>query len=197
MGETKAGDDPLRTARHEAGHAVVMCATGSPPIYVTIVGRGNFGGYAAFEDREERRSRTRRELETQICQLMGGREAECLYYGEEDGVSTGPSSDLERATHIAEAMVYDLGMSKEIGFIMIDRKQPLSDEVAQQCHRAVQSVLATMGERTRQLLSDHRPALDRIVDSLMEKNRLLKHEILELMQPELSVAKEGGVQEPA
>lgn len=197
MGETKAGDDPLRTARHEAGHAVVMCATGSPPIYVTIVGRGNFGGYAAFEDREERRSRTRRELETQICQLMGGREAECLYYGEEDGVSTGPSSDLERATHIAEAMVYDLGMSKEIGFIMIDRKQPLSDEVAQQCHRAVQSVLATMGERTRQLLADHRPALDQIVDSLMEKNRLLKHEILELMQPELSVAKEGGVQEPA
>ena len=197
MGETKAGDDPLRTARHEAGHAVVMCATGSPPIYVTIVGRGNFGGYAAFEDREERRSRTRRELETQICQLMGGREAECLYYGEEDGVSTGPSSDLERATHIAEAMVYDLGMSKEIGFIMIDRKQPLSDEVAQQCHRAVQSVLATMGERTRQLLADHRPALDRIVDSLMEKNRLLKHEILELMQSEISVAKEGGVQEPA
>jgi ATP-dependent Zn protease len=86
---------------------------------------------------------------------------------------------------------------KEIGFIMIDRKQPLSDEVAQQCHRAVQSVLATMGERTRQLLSDHRPALDRIVDSLMEKNRLLKHEILELMQSEISVAKEGGVQEPA
>ena len=193
MGEAKEGGDPLRTARHEAGHAVVMCATGSPPIYLTIVGRGNFGGYAAFEDREERRSRTRAELEEQICQLMGGREAECLYYGEDEGVSTGPSSDLERATNIAEAMVYDLGMSKEIGFIKIDRRQPLPDEVARQCHGAVQSVLAAMGERTKRLLADHRQALDRIVDALMEKNRLLKHEVLELMQHEPRGVKGGGV----
>jgi ATP-dependent metalloprotease FtsH len=193
MGEAKAGGDPLRTARHEAGHAVIMCATGRPPIYVTIVGRGNFGGYAAFEDIEERRSRTRPELEQQICQLMGGREAECLYYGEDDGISTGPSSDLERATNIAEAMVYDLGMSKEIGFIKIDRRQRLPDEVARQCHGAVQGILATLGERTRRLLADHRTALDRISDALMERDRLLKHEVLELMQSEPAGVKEGGV----
>jgi ATP-dependent metalloprotease FtsH len=182
MGEAKAGGDTLRTARHEAGHAVIMCATGSPPIYLTIVGRGNFGGYAAIEDREDRRSLTRRELEDQICRLMGGREAECLYYGEEDGVSTGPSNDLERATSIAEAMVYDLGMARGVGFIKIDRRQKLPEELANQCHGAVRDVLKTMSERTKQLLTDHRPALDRITDALMEKNRLLKHEIMELMQ---------------
>ena len=76
LGEARAATDGLRTARHEAGHALIMCATGSPPIYVTIVGRGNFGGYAAFEDKEERRSHTRRDLEDRICQLLGGREAE-------------------------------------------------------------------------------------------------------------------------
>lgn len=184
MGEAKPGADPLRTARHEAGHAVVMCTTGMAPIYLTIVGRGSFGGYAAFEDREERRSQTRRELEERICQLMGGRVAECLYYGEEDGVSTGPSSDLERATGIAEAMVYDLGMSREIGFIKIDRRQTLSEELAHKCHNAVNGILIAMGEQTRQILTEHRHALDRISNGLIEKNRLLKHEILDMMQPQ-------------
>jgi ATP-dependent metalloprotease FtsH len=192
MGEAKAGGDSLRTARHEAGHAVVMCTTGRPPIYLTIVGRGNFGGYAAIEDRDDRRSLTRRELEDQICQLMGGREAECLYYGEEDGVSTGPSNDLERATNIAEAMVYDLGMARELGFIKIDRRQRLPEELASQCHGAVRDLLKTMGERTRRLLTDHRVALDRITDALMEKNRLLKHEILELMQDSPATGGQGG-----
>ena len=191
MGEAKAGSDPLRTARHEAGHAVIMCATGSAPIYVTIVGRGNFGGYAAFEDQEERGSQTRRELEDRICQLMGGREAECLYYGDEDGVSTGPSGDLERATRLAETMVYDLGMSREIGFIKIDRKQPLPEELARKCHDAVRGMLTVMGERARRLLIEHRAGLDRIVDALMEKNRLLKHEVLELVKSEPPRPKEG------
>ena len=98
MGEAKAGADPMRTARHEAGHALVMCELGNAPIYTTIVGRGSFGGYAALEDKSERRSQTKQDLEDIICQLLGGREAERLYYGEGAGDSTGPSSDLERAT---------------------------------------------------------------------------------------------------
>jgi ATP-dependent Zn protease len=181
MGEARAGSDPLRTARHEAGHAVVMVATGRPPIYVTIVGRRDFGGYAAPDDPEERRSRTRNELIDQICQLMGGREAERLYYGDEDGVSTGPSNDLERATRLSEAMVYDLGMSEEIGFVKIDRKAPLPDDVARECHAAVRAILGAAGDRTRHILADHRAGLDRIVDALMERNRLLQPEVLALM----------------
>ncbi len=103
MGEAKAGTDPLRTARHEAGHALVMCELGDPPIYTTIVGRGNFGGYAAFDDKGERGAQTKLQLENLICQLLGGREAERLYYGEGAGDSTGPSNDLEHATSLAEA----------------------------------------------------------------------------------------------
>jgi ATP-dependent Zn protease len=80
-------------------------------------------------------------------------------------------------------MVYDLGMSKEVGFIKIDRKESLADDLAKQCHASVLGILQTMGDRTRQLLAEHRSGLDRIVDALMEKNRLLKHEVIELMEP--------------
>jgi ATP-dependent Zn protease len=167
-----------------------MTITGSPPVYVTIVGRGDVGGYVAPEDREEHRSRTRRELENQICQLMGGREAERLCYGDEEGVSTGASSDLERATRLAEAMVYNLGMSEEIGFIRIDRRQRLPDDLAGKCHAAVQGILRSAADRSRQILTDNRTGLDAIVEALMERNRLLKHEVLALM--ELPGARAGG-----
>lgn len=181
MGEAKAGSDGLRTARHEAGHALIMCATGSPPIYVTIVGRGNFGGYAAFEDKDERRSRTRRDLQDHICQLLGGREAERLYDGDEEGASTGPANDLERATHLAEAMVYEYGMTAEIGFVKIDRRLPLPADLAARCHAAVQEIIAKQSERARGLLTENRAGLDRTVAALMEHNRLLQHEVLELL----------------
>jgi ATP-dependent metalloprotease FtsH len=184
MGEAKAGTDPLRTARHEAGHGLMMCLAGKPPIYVTIVGRGNFGGYAAIEDRDERRSQTKPELEDLICQMLGGREAERLYYGEGHGDSTGPSNDLEQATRIAEAMVYDFGMSEEIGFVRLDRRHVLPGNIAVRCHAAVRRIIDAQSERTRHLLSEHRHTLDRIVEALGERNRLLKDELLDLLTPE-------------
>jgi ATP-dependent metalloprotease FtsH len=180
MGEAKEGADPLRTARHEAGHALIMCELGSPPIYVTIVGRGFFSGYAAIEDREERRSKTKRELEDFLCQLLGGREAERLYYPDREGYSTGPANDLERATNLAEAMVHEFGMSDEIGLVRIDRRRPLSGELAQRCHAAVCGIIEGQSTRAQQILTRRRKALDRIVDALMEHSRLLKHELLEL-----------------
>jgi ATP-dependent Zn protease len=183
MGEAKAGIDPLRTARHEAGHALVMCLTGKPPIYVTIVGRGSFGGYAAFENQDERRSQTKRELEELICQVLGGREAERLYYGDGHGDSTGPANDLEQATNIAEAMVCDFGMSEEIGPVRIDRRRSLPGDIATRCHTAVRRILDAQSERTQRLLTEHRETLDRIVEALCERNRLLKDELLALLTP--------------
>jgi cell division protease FtsH len=184
LGEAKAGADPLRTARHEAGHALVMSLTGHPPIYVTIVGRGAFGGYAAFEDKEERKSQTKRELEDRICQILGGREAERLFYDAGDGDSTGPSNDLERATGIAEEMVYELGMAEEVGFVRVDRRRPLPEELAGRCHAAVRRLIEAQSERAQGLLASHRETLERIVAALIERNRLLKEELLELFSAE-------------
>ncbi|MCI0490705.1 MAG: AAA family ATPase [Blastocatellia bacterium] len=195
MGEAKAGADILRTARHEAGHALMMCLTGKPPIYVTVVGRGSFGGYAAIEDLDERRSQTKSELEDLICQMLGGREAERLYYGDGRGDSTGPSNDLEQATDVAEAMVYDFGMAEEIGFVRINRRRPLSGEIADCCHRAVRRILDAQCQRAQRLLSEHRETLDRIVEALVERNRLLKHELLELLTEEEKRLAQGATRD--
>ena len=154
-----------------------MCELGDPPIYTTIVGRGNFGGYAAFDDKGERGSRTKPQLENLICQLLGGREAERLYYGEGAGDSTGPSNDLERATSIAEAMVYDFGMSEEIGFVRVDRQRGAYEGG----NAAVRSIIEVQTKRARQTLVDRREVLDRIVQALMDRSRLAKHELLEIM----------------
>jgi ATP-dependent metalloprotease FtsH len=184
MGEAKAGTDPLRTARHEAGHALLMCLTGKPPIYVTTVGRGSFGGYAAFEDTDERRSQTKPELEDLICQMLGGREAERLYYGDGLGESTGPSNDLEQATRLAEAMVCDFGMADEVGFVRIDRERPLPGEIAVSCHAAMRRIIDAQSQRAAQMLAEHRQTLDGIVAALIDRNRLLREELLALLDPE-------------
>ena len=180
-GERRGAKDTLRTARHEAGHALVMCLTGDPPIYVTTVGRGSFGGYAAMEDRDRSGSMTRPELEDMLCRLLAGREAERLYYGEGAGDSTGPSSDLERATAIAESMVYDYGMAEEIGFVRIDRRQRLADSLAERCQAAVVELLRAAGERAALLLREHHTSLDDVVGALEALGRLNQEELLKLV----------------
>jgi ATP-dependent Zn protease len=177
MGDPKAGADVLRTARHEAGHALVMCELGDPPIYTTIVGRGAFGGYAAFDDKGQRRALTKPELEGLVCVLLGGREAERLYYGEGTGDSTGPSNDLERATGLAEAMVYDFGMSEEMGFVRLDRaRAPIEP-----CLAAVRHIIEGQGTRARQILTERRNSLDAIVEALMSRSRLTRPELMEIV----------------
>jgi ATP-dependent metalloprotease FtsH len=184
MGEAKAGGDPLRTARHEGGHALVMCLTGAPPVHVTIVGRGAFGGYVAPEEHELRGAQTKGDLEDRVCHLVGGHEAERLFYGPGGGESTGASNDLERATAIAEAMVHELGMAEEVGFVRVDRSRPLPEELGIRCHAAVRRILAEQSKRAQQLLTEHRETLERIVAALVERNRLLKDEVLGLLTPE-------------
>jgi ATP-dependent metalloprotease FtsH len=191
LGEAKAGADPLRTARHEAGHALAMCLTGPPPVYVTIVGRGAFGGYVAPEQPEDRRSQTRPDLQDRLCHLLAGREAERLFYGPEAGDSTGPAQDLERATSLAEAMVYDLGMAEEVGVVRIGRSVPLPEEVGARCHAAVRRILSEQAVRAQRLLTDHRTTLEAIVAALVDRNRLSKDELLGLLTPEERVHATG------
>jgi cell division protease FtsH len=195
MGEARAGTDSVRTARHEAGHALVMCALGHPPVYATIVGRGSFGGYVAPDDRSERRSRTRIELEDLICELLAGREAERLYYGDGAGDSTGPSNDLEQATTIAERMVFEFGMSNEIGFVRVARESARSGPLAERCHVAVRTIVDTQANRARQILEDRRAALERLVEALLERSRLLKHELLAIVGSVDHDPASGGDQE--
>ncbi|MBI3768821.1 MAG: AAA family ATPase [Deltaproteobacteria bacterium] len=193
MGEAKPGADPERTARHEAGHALLQCLTGAPPVYVTIVGRGNFGGYTAMEDQDQRRSQTRPELEDRICVALGGRQGEQLFYGPGAGESTGPSRDLQDATRVAEAMVYELGMSDEVGFVHVDRDRPLGGALAERCHAAVRRIIEEQSERAARLLAEHRASLERIAVALRESDRLLRDELLALLAPDERARAERAV----
>lgn len=181
LGVARENPDPLRTARHEAGHALAMHDQGATPVFVTIVGRGSAGGYAAYGDSGERGVHTKPELEARIRAALAGREAERLYYGPEDGVSSGPSSDLKYATGVAEAMVYELGMSEEGGPLRID-PQRLPREAAERCHAAVRAIVDAQSARVRELLTSRKDALDRVVDALVQKNRLTRDELIDLIE---------------
>lgn len=192
FGERKVSTDTLRTAQHEAGHALVMCLTGAPPIYVTIVGRGAFGGYTAVEDLQERGVATLPELENLLCRLIAGREAERLCNGEREGISTGPSSDLQHATAIAEAMVYEYGMVADVGFVRIDRERPLPNELDHLCRTAVRRLVEQQAERAATLLATHRATLTAIVKVLSAEGRVTQEELIELLTPEERLLATGG-----
>ena len=113
------------TAYHEAGHAVVIHELDSqdPVHQITIIPRGPAGGMTISLPQEDRAYQSRRELEERIAVCLGGRVAEQLVLGD---VSTGASSDIQKASSIARSMVTKFGMSDKLGAIAYGNE---SDEV--------------------------------------------------------------------
>ena len=171
------------TAYHEAGHAVVMRATpGSDPVHqVTIMPRGMAGGFTMQLPEEDHYYITRTEMYNDIMHLLGGRIAESLVLGD---ISTGASSDLERATRTAHDMVTKYGMSDIIGpvnyssndevFLGRDftSKQNYSEELASKIDAEVRRIIDKAYKDAEQLLKDHRDQLDRIANALLEMETL-------------------------
>ena len=171
------------TAYHEAGHAVVMRATpGADPVHqVTIMPRGSAGGFTMQLPDEDHYYITRTEMEQDIMHLLGGRIAESLVLGD---ISTGASSDLERATKTAHDMVTKYGMSQAIGpvnysdadevFLGRDftSKQNYSEELASKIDQEVRKIIDNAYADAEQLLKDHRAELDRVAEALLEMETL-------------------------
>lgn len=181
---TPAPDTLERVARHEAGHALVAWLGGNKPVQVTIVGRGGAGGFMEREADEGRLLYTKPQIEQLIRESMGGRAAELLYYGEDDGLSTGVGSDLRHATQWAVRMVQEFGMDSEMGQIAVrdvvggrGNDGPLSAKVTQHARRIVDEQL----RKAVELLTENRTALDRIVEELLRKNRLTREEMEPLL----------------
>src|ERR1035437_3237085 len=107
------------TAYHEAGHALVAsCLPYADPVHkVSIVSRGNAGGYTLKLPLEERRLQSKKEFLDDIAMSLGGYVAEEMVFGD---ITTGPSNDLQVATSLARAMVTRWGMSEEIGPIALE-----------------------------------------------------------------------------
>jgi ATP-dependent metalloprotease FtsH len=187
MGVSKEAPDAKtleRIARHEAGHTMIAWLGGNLPVQVTIVGRGGAGGFMEREADEKRIIYTKPEIEQLIRESMGGRAAELLYYGDEDGLSTGVGSDLSHASRWAARMVQEFGMDNVVGQLAVSDitgnragDGPLSAQVAQQVRHIVDEQL----KQAVTILQKNRSTLDALIAKLLKKNRLTREEMKEIL----------------
>lgn len=170
-----------RTARHEAGHALLCWYFGETPSYLTIVARGDHGGYMLNGDTEKHGSYAKQELLSRICVSLGGRAAELVYYGDEGGLTTGASSDLQTATQIARSIVCSFGMDEGMGLASISSEELLRGEIAADVHRSVNTILLQEMQKAKDIIGRNREAIDQIVAALLQKNHLSGNEIDQIL----------------
>ncbi|HLM29555.1 MAG TPA: ATP-dependent zinc metalloprotease FtsH, partial [Acidimicrobiales bacterium] len=171
-------------AYHEGGHTLVgHVLEGTDPIHkVSIVARGRALGWTLALPTEDKYLKSRSELVDTMTMLLGGRTAEELVFGEP---TTGASDDIERCSEIARAMVTTYGMSERLGPQQLGSKShevflgrdygheaTYSDEVASFIDDEVRRLIDGAHDRARFILSTHRPTLDRLATSLVEKETL-------------------------
>jgi len=165
-----------RTARHEAGHALLCWLSGETPSYLTIVARGSHGGYMQHASDENKGLYTKEELLSRIRTSLAGRAAEIVFYGETDGISTGASGDLQSATHLVEQMICVYGMDEKIGLSTINLST-LDSIYHSRIRDRVNEILSIEFEKTKKLISENIDAMNNMVQVLMEKNHLKGSEI--------------------
>ncbi len=162
-------DTILRTARHEAGHALLSWLCGEKPSYVTIVSRGDHGGYMQHASQEDKMGYTRKELLNRIRVALGGRAAELVCYGAENGVTTGASGDLRTATSLAQRMLCTYGMMEPFGLAVVESP---SQQLSERIHAQVNRILEEELTNAVHLLASRRHMLDKLVEELRQRNSL-------------------------
>jgi len=189
--------EKLNTAYHEAGHAIVgrLMPEHDPVYKVSIIPRGRALGVTMFLPEEDRYSHSRRHIIGQITSLFGGRVAEEMTLGKE-GITTGASNDIQRATEIARNMVTKWGLSDAMGPLMYDEggeevflgrsaAQPskaMSDETALSIDREVRSIIDECYEKARSILEEHRSKMDMMADALMQYETIDSEQIDAIME---------------
>lgn len=173
-----------RVARHETGHAFMCWHSGETPSYLTIVARGNHGGYMQHADNEGKAIYTKEELLAKIRTALGGRAAEIVYYGEKDGVSTGASGDLASATSIAQQIVCTYGMDEDFGLAVVASQAYQNGDLSPEVRNAVNKILSCEMNNAIQIISENKNRLDEMVEVLLLKNHLTGDEISEVFGKE-------------
>ena len=189
-------EDKLKTAYHEAGHAIVgRLLEEHDPIYkVTVIPRGRALGVTVFLPEEDKYSHSRQSLLDRICGLYGGRIAEEIVYGEK-GITTGASNDIERATELARNMVTKWGLSRELGPIRYgdetdepflgrsvgSAKQDISDETASKIDKEAKSIISDCYMRATDILKENIDSLHLMAKSLVEYETLDAEQIDDIM----------------
>ena len=175
-------------AYHEAGHAICgwFLENASPLVKVTIVPRGvGTLGYAQYLPKEEYITRTEALLD-RMCMTFGGRAAERVVF---DKISTGAQSDLDQATKMAYSMISVFGMNEKVGNVSFHGMQqnqfskPYSDETATLIDDEVRAMLESQYLRAQNLLKEKRNELEILANELLEKEVLLKSDLVKLIGP--------------
>jgi cell division protease FtsH len=178
-------------AIHETGHAIIglMLEDADMVQKVTIIPRGNAGGYNLMTPREERMMMTKTDLSAKITGLLGGRVAEEVLLKE---ISTGAFNDIERATSIARDMVMVYGMS-HLGPIQYERsggnvflgrdynaQRNYSGEIAFEIDKEVRRIIDESYEAARKIITENMDLLNRITEALLEYDTLTNEQIMVL-----------------
>jgi cell division protease FtsH len=184
------------TAYHEAGHCIVghLMPEHDPTYKVSIIPRGRALGVTMFLPEEDRYSMSKRSIESQICGLFGGRIAEELTLGFE-GVTTGASNDIERASKMARSMVTKWGLSEKLGPMQYEddendgflgrpggsARANMSAETSRVIDEEIKQIIDHCYGTARQILTDHREQLDAMAAALLEYETIDKSQIDDIM----------------
>lgn len=200
-------------AVHEAGHAVIGLKLENADMVqkVTIIPRGDAGGYNLMTPREEKMLPTKTDFLAQITGLLGGRVAEEVVFNE---ISGGASNDIQRVTNIAKAMVKSLGMSK-LGPVQYDdnsgnvflgrdygKGNDYSGEIAFEIDKEIRSIVSECYEKCTKIIKDNIELLHLIADTLVEEETITNEQIMNLVEhgtltPDVAVKEENKETEKA
>jgi len=187
-----SAEDRERIAYHEGGHAILgLVVPGADPVHrVSIVPRGQALGVTYQRPQTDRYNYPEAYLRARIIGMLGGRAAEEVVYGTK---TTGAENDIEQATQLARNMVTRWGMSEAVGMVQLAPAEnrflgvpsglggdkPFSEQTAALVDAEVQRIIHDCHEEAKQLLRQHRAALDGLVAALLQKETLSEEEILQ------------------
>ncbi|MDD2502847.1 MAG: ATP-dependent zinc metalloprotease FtsH [Clostridia bacterium] len=183
--------DKKLVAYHEAGHAVVskLLPNADPVHQVSIIPRGQAGGYTLTLPKEDKNYISRSELEDEVTMLLGGRVAEHLVLND---ISTGASIDIQRASQIARKMVTEYGMSDKLGPVSFNNQgevflgrdyghtQSYSEEIASIIDEEVKRIVQEGFNQAKQLLQENINRLHNVAEALLEREKLEAEEFEEI-----------------
>jgi cell division protease FtsH len=198
-------EERLNTAYHESGHAIVgrLMPEHDPVYKVSIIPRGRALGVTMFLPEEDRYSHSRKMLIANICSLYGGRIAEEMTLGK-DGVTTGASNDIQRATSLARNMVARWGLTDELGPLLYDEEeqdpfnrgygQPskgMSEDIQRKIDSETRRIIDECYTKANQMLEDNRDILEAMTQALMKFETIDSAQIDELMDRKPVSAPDG------
>jgi len=185
----------LNTAYHEAGHAIIgrLMPEHDPVYKVSIIPRGRALGVTMFLPEEDRYSFSRQGIISQICSLYGGRIAEEMTLGKQ-GVTTGASNDIQKATQLARNMVTKWGLSDELGPLLYGDEdsdpfgygggqaaKAMSDETQKRVDAEVRRIIDQCYQTAYKTLEENRDILDSMCEALMQYETIGSEQLDQLM----------------